>query len=87
MWQFCRSEALVKAANLDRTCLDEWQCSNWVVDLECWTMTVERVMDLGAEFVGIDSHNTLCFAEYARKFEDFAEGTSSILFHPLRAQE
>lgn len=87
MKQFRHLEASFKSANHYRTYLDDSQCG-WHLDrLGGKIVMVERMVDLGAEFANINDYYTPLFAEYARKFEDFAEGNSSLLIHSLHSQE
>lgn len=45
-------------------------------------MIVENMMDLCAEFMGTNDYDPTTFAETARRFEEFAEGTGSITTSP-----
>jgi hypothetical protein len=51
------------------------------------TMAIEKMVDLGAEFVHINDYQSTMFADNVRRFDDFAEGMTPILLHPFHAQE
>lgn len=73
--------SMITAANLDRTCLDELQ-SRWNVwSFRGANMMIDSMVDMGAEFVGINDYWTPLFAESARKFEELAEGIQRISYH------
>ena len=72
-----------QSANLDRTSLDELECSGYNWTMEFRMALCETMMNRGAEFVDVDGYYTPWFADNACRYEDFAEGTSFILLHFL----